>query len=110
MTNHSIKTLNVHELKSRMDAESDLCLIDVRELEEWNEVRIPGAHHIPKDSISSEISAIVSDKNRPVYLYCRGGVRSLYAGQSLLSIGYQEVYSLDGGIIEWAASGYPIEQ
>jgi rhodanese-related sulfurtransferase len=106
----NIRTINVHELKNRMDLDTNLCLIDVRELEEWQEIRIPGALHIPKDTISLHIDTHVNDKALPIYLHCRGGVRSLYAAQSLIDLGYKEIYSVDGGIMEWAMFGYPVEQ
>jgi rhodanese-related sulfurtransferase len=105
-----IKTIDVHQLKHKMDAQPDLCLIDVRELEEWQEIRIPGALHMPKNDISVHIKDKIANKAHPIYLHCRGGVRSLYAAQCLMDIGYQEVYSVDGGIIEWAMYGYPIEE
>ncbi|RUR12671.1 rhodanese-like domain-containing protein [Legionella sp. km772] len=107
--NEQIKTINAHELKNRMDNNPQLCLIDVRELEEWQEIRIPGALHLPKDEIALQIESYVTDKTQPIYLHCRGGVRSLYAAQCLLDIGYKEVYSIDGGIMEWAMFGYPVE-
>ena len=109
MTQYTINTLSVHELKNKMDAQNGVCLIDVREQEEWDEVRIPGAIHIPKDEIALHIEAKVADKAQAVYLHCRGGVRSLYAAQCLLDLGYKEVYSIDGGIMEWAMFGYPVE-
>lgn len=105
-----IKTINVHELKVKMENDSNLCLIDVREQEEWDEIRIPRARHIPKDSITLHIESHVNDKSLPIYLHCRGGVRSLYAAQCLLDLGYKEIYSIDGGIMEWAMFGYPVEQ
>lgn len=110
MTNPNIKTIDVHELKNKMELNPDLCVIDVREQEEWQSARIPKTIHIPKDSIASHIAAHISDKSYPIYLHCKGGVRSLYAAQCLIDLGYQEVYSVDGGIMEWAMFGYPIEQ
>lgn len=110
MTNPNIKTIDVHQLKEMMANNPNLCLIDVRELDEWQEFHIPGALHIPKDNIASSIAAIIPNKDQPIYLHCKGGVRSLFAAQSLMDLGYQEVYSVDGGIIDWAMSGYPIEQ
>ena len=110
MSHQEIKTINVHELKNRMDASAPLYLIDVREQEEWQEMRIPGAIHIPKDTLSMQIESVVSDKDQAIYLHCRGGVRSLHAAQSLMDLGYKEVYSVDGGIVEWAMFGYPIEE
>lgn len=110
MTNLSIKTIDVHELKNKIEQNPELCLIDVRELEEWQQVHIPHAIHIPKDTISSCIEAKVPNKNQAIYLHCRSGVRSLYAAQCLIDLGYQDVYSVDGGIMEWAMFGYPIQQ
>lgn len=109
MTNSNIKTISVHELKSKLDTNPHVFLIDVRELFEWQEVHIPGALHIPKDDISSKINSITTNKSDPIYLHCRSGVRSLYAAECLCNLGFQEVYSVNGGIIEWTMSGYPVE-
>ena len=109
MTDLKIKNINVHELKKRRDANPKLCLIDVREDHEWQEQHIPGALHIPKDEIASRIAASVPEYDCPIYLHCRGGTRSMHAANTLLSLGYQDVYSIDGGIAEWEKSGYPVE-
>lgn len=110
MTNPNIKRIDVHELKKVRENNPNLCLIDVRELAEWQELHIPGALHIPKDIIASSVSAQIPNKNQPIYLHCKGGVRSLFAAQTLIDLGYEEVYSVDGGIIDWAVAGYPLEQ
>lgn len=109
MTNHKINTVTVHELKKRLEAYPHLCIIDVREDHEWQEQRIPGAMHIPKDKLITNIAANVPENDRPIYLHCRGGVRSLQAANYLLDLGYKEVYSVEGGIAEWANAGYPTE-
>ncbi len=110
MTDHNINTITVHELKKRLDHSPDLCIIDVREDNEWQEQHIPGALHIPKDEVINLMPAKVPDLSCPLYLHCRGGVRSLQAASTLLDLGYKEVYSIDGGIMEWAASGYPVKK
>ncbi len=109
MNTQTIKTIDVHDLKSRMDNNPELCLIDVREITEWNEQHIPGAIHIPKDDITNGIKAIATDTDQVIYLHCRSGMRSLYAAECLMNLGYKEVYSVNGGIMEWVKSGYPIE-
>jgi rhodanese-related sulfurtransferase len=108
MTNVKVKIIDVHELKNKMEKDPDLCLIDVRELNEWEEIHIARAIHLPKDIIASYIEAKVPNKAQPIYLYCKGGVRSLYAAQPLMNLGYQEIYSVDGGIMQWTMSGYPV--
>ena len=107
MTKTNIKTIDVHELKNRIEKNPQLCLIDVREQEEWEELHISNATLIPKDKIASCIESQIPNKNQPIYLHCKGGVRSLYAAQILLELGYQEVYSLEGGIMQWVMCGYP---
>jgi rhodanese-related sulfurtransferase len=108
MTNPKIKTMNVHELKKKMDNTPDLCLIDVREADEWQEIHIPNALHIPKDTILS-LADKIPNREQAIYLYCKGGVRSMVAAQRLVDIGYQDIYSIDGGIMEWAKFGYPTQ-
>lgn len=105
-----IKTIDVHQLKAKIESQPDLCLIDVRELEEWQTVHIPGAKHIPKDLISSTIASLSLTQKHPIFLHCRSGVRSLHAAQSLVDLGYEEVFSVEGGIVEWAMYGYPIQE
>ncbi|VEG92355.1 rhodanese-like domain-containing protein [Legionella spiritensis] len=110
MTEQTVATIDVHELKKRMDTKPDICLIDVREIHEWQALRIPGAVHIPKDDIAGRIHDTATDKNQPVYLHCKGGVRSLHAAEVLTNMGYTKVYSVNGGIMEWAMCGYPVEE
>ncbi|KGP63546.1 sulfurtransferase [Legionella norrlandica] len=110
MIRDKINTINVHELKDLMENQTNWHLIDVRELDEWESMHIRGALHIPKDCISFEIENKIPDKSRPIYLHCKSGVRSLYAAQCLIDLGYLEVYSVEGGIMAWATSGYPVEQ
>ena len=110
MTEYKVKTISVHELKKRLDSTPNLCIIDVREDHEWQEQHIPWALHIPKDQVSDVIHAKIPDYNCPIYLHCRGGVRSVYAANCLLDLGYKDVYSVEGGIIEWEKSGDPIKK
>ena len=108
MIEQQIKTISVQEFKKRMDESKTICLIDVREADEWQSIRIPGAMHIPKDQLLNLIATTVPNRDQTIYLHCRGGVRSMYAAGRLLEIGYTDVYSLDGGIVEWENAGYPV--
>ena len=107
---NNITTLNVHELKQKWDENPSLILIDVRETSEWQETNIPGAIHIPKDEICTRIKDLIKDTNAPIYLHCRSGARSLHAAESLQQLGFQQVFSIDGGIIEWEKSGYKVNK
>ena len=41
------------------------------------------------------------DKQKPVYLYCRSGNRSQKAARKLLALGFEKIYDLKGGILQW---------
>lgn len=108
MSEINIPCIDVHELKQKKEANPDLCLIDVRELDEWNQIHIPGAIHIPKDTISDRIKEVTDNKQQPIYIHCRSGMRSLSAAHTLISLGYEQVFSVNGGIQEWAMFGYDV--
>lgn len=77
-------------------------LLDVRTLQEFNEVRIPGAVLLPVDRIdaATAAAAIGPWKDRTVIVYCRSGNRSRSAVSALARLGYTKLYDL-GGIIDW---------
>ncbi len=86
----------------------DHTLVDVREPEEWLAGRIPGAVHIPLNTLPDHLAQIPTDK--PVVVVCASGVRSLYGASFLLENGYPEVYNLDSGTMGWMRRGLPIER
>jgi molybdopterin/thiamine biosynthesis adenylyltransferase/rhodanese-related sulfurtransferase len=85
-------------------------LVDVREDSEWEQGHIPGAHHVGRSHLEQQIEAYVPDRSTPVVLYCAGGVRSLFAGQTLRAMGYRDVVSMSGGFQQWKALGLPWTQ
>ncbi|MGH2971965.1 MAG: molybdopterin-synthase adenylyltransferase MoeB [Gaiellaceae bacterium] len=91
-----------------VDAERPL-IVDVRELDEWAEGRIPGAVHIPRGFLESRIEQAAPDRAQPILVYCAGGNRSAFAAKSLGELGYENVVSLAGGYTDWKRSGLPTE-
>ena len=82
-------------------------VIDVREATEWEEGHLPGALHISKSYLEQRIEGAVPDREAPVVLYCAGGIRSLFAGQTLREMGYTDVVSMIGGFQGWKSEGRP---
>src|SRR5215212_2594594 len=85
--------------------DDEATLIDVREDSEWEQGHLPGALHISKSYVEQQIEGAVPDKDAPVVLYCAGGVRSLFAAQTLEQLGYTNVVSMSGGFQQWKSSG-----
>jgi molybdopterin/thiamine biosynthesis adenylyltransferase/rhodanese-related sulfurtransferase len=84
-------------------------VIDVREDSEWDQGHLPGALHISKSYVEQQIEAAVPDRDAEVILYCAGGVRSLFAAQTLEQLGYTNVASMSGGFQAWKSQGLPWE-
>jgi len=87
----------------------DALLVDVRELDEWTEGRIPGAIHIPRGFLESRVEQAAPDKAQRIVLYCAAGNRSAFAAKTLEELGYDNVASLAGGYTDWKRNGFPTE-
>lgn len=82
-------------------------LIDVRELDEWQEGRIAGGKLIPMSAFATRVDEI--DPAQPIIVYCRSGGRSLMVAEALQNAGY-DARSMAGGMLEWERSGHPVER
>src|SRR3954469_10133623 len=85
-------------------------LIDVRESGEWDAGHLPGAKHVPRGYLESRIEGVISDRDRPIVVYCASGQRSALAANTLTELlGYENVASMTGGITLWKDRGYDVE-
>lgn len=95
-----IQEITVTELKSKMDENADFQLIDVREAEENGFSNI-GGEHIPMGEIIYAEDKI--SKEKPVYIYCRSGNRSMQVLMQLATMyGFDNLYNVKGGVIAWS--------
>ena len=65
---------------------------------------------IPYDEIEQNLSQFPTDKNAKVVLYCRSGRMSQIAAEKLVSLGYTNIWNLQGGMVEWEQAGLKIEK
>ena len=98
--------ISPEKAKEMMENLEEFVLLDVRNEEEFAEGHIPGAVVIPYDEIEERAEEEIPEKDVPLFVYCRSGRRSKIAAESLVSLGYSEIYEF-GGIIDWP---YEIEQ
>src|SRR6478672_11683821 len=82
-------------------------VLDVREPDEYDQGAIPGAVHIPRGHLESQVEGRIIDHDAPVIVYCAGGVRSAFAAETLGELGYTDVKSLAGGFGRWKDEGRP---
>jgi sulfur-carrier protein adenylyltransferase/sulfurtransferase len=82
-------------------------VLDVREPDEYEQGALPGAIHIPRGHLESQIEGRLPDREAPVVVYCAGGVRSAFAARTLQELGYKDVVSMAGGFGRWKDEGRP---
>ncbi|MBE6145640.1 MAG: rhodanese-like domain-containing protein [Firmicutes bacterium] len=69
-------------------------LIDVRSASEYAEGHLDNSINLTVDTIGVNIEKLVSDKNTKIIVYCRSGNRSATAANTLINLGYKNVYDL----------------
>ena len=84
-----------------------LRLVDVREPDEYVGPlgHIPGAELVPVATITA--AAAAWDRDQPLLLICRSGVRSIRAAGALHALGFRNLHNLTGGMMAWDAHGLP---
>jgi len=87
------------ELKVRLDRGERVRIIDVREPNEFQINRIPGAELIPLGDIPRRYVEL--DVEEELVMQCKVGGRSAKAADFLRSVGFKRVLNLTGGILEW---------
>ncbi len=90
------------EVKEKIDKGEDFILLDVREPQEYNFSRIKEkeAMLVPLMQLPAVMDKLPKDK--PIYVLCRSGNRSLQATLWLRQKGFENVKNIEGGILAWS--------
>ncbi|WP_085507801.1 rhodanese-like domain-containing protein [Thalassobacillus devorans] len=94
-----MNSLTAEQVKEKMEQGEQLNIVDVREVGEVSQGKIPGAVNIPLHLLEFRKDEL--DKNKNYILVCRSGGRSGQATQFLDQYGY-DVTNMEGGMMSWA--------
>jgi rhodanese-related sulfurtransferase len=81
-------------------------LVDVREPDEWEDFRAPGAQLVPLGELVERVEEVPADGT--VYVICKSGARSAKAVEFLRAQGIDAV-NVAGGSLAWREAGHPVE-
>lgn len=96
----SVRSVPVEKVPEEFS--ESVVLLDVREMDEWEQGHAPGALHIPMGDIPSRVDEV--DPDAELYVICRSGGRSFRVIQWLNQIGY-EAANVNGGMVAWQKAG-----
>jgi molybdopterin/thiamine biosynthesis adenylyltransferase/rhodanese-related sulfurtransferase len=108
-TKKLIKEVSVDDVQALISSGAKVKLIDVREADEYEAGRLPGAVFIPRGFLEPRIED-AAERDEKLVLYCAGGTRSAFAAKSLQDLGYADVSSMAGGYNRWHDRGLPTEK
>jgi rhodanese-related sulfurtransferase len=102
----SVRDLTPEEVARGLEA-GRIVLVDVREPNETELERFPGAVIVPLSAFDP--AAIPVPEGREVVFACRSGRRSVTASLAAQDQGFAYGSHLAGGILAWKAAGLPTE-
>lgn len=96
------------EAFNRLTEDPNTLVLDMRNHYEYEVGHFAGALEVPSDTFREQLPMAVDmlqkQKDRPVIMYCTGGIRCEKASAYLLHHGFTNVFHLEGGIIQYARS------
>lgn len=96
-----VSLIDVHQLKEIRESGEDFLLLDVRQPEELSIADIGGVS-VPMNELPERLDEVAPDKKQKIVVMCRSGVRSANVAAWLGKQDYENVLSLDGGILAWS--------
>ena len=104
----SFESLHPKEFAEKIKTTDHPQILDVRTPDEFESEHIDNAKNVNWNSNDFEAKAASYDKSKPVFVYCLSGGRSKKAAAKLKELGFNTVYELDGGFLNWNEEGFGI--
>lgn len=98
----TVKQLSATELKTRMQQEEKLFLLDVREPDEFAYAHIANSVLIPLNQVPKRLGEL--DPQQEIVVICHHGMRSQQAANFLVQSGFVNITNLTGGIDAWSCN------
>jgi len=107
-----VRQLAATEVMSQLETQNPPLILDVREPNEYSGElgHIAGSLLIPLRELSARVPELEPYRGRPIIVVCRAGVRSTTAAAMLYGLGYERVYNLKDGMVEWNDRKLPVER
>lgn len=100
-TPKEVETITPKAFAEKLKTTKSLQLLDVRTPEEFKSGHIDNAINIDWYEDDFAKKAAKYDKSKPVFVYCKAGVRGKKAATKLAELGFTKIYNLEGGIDNW---------
>lgn len=103
-----VRQISAADAMKRRTQGDAVTFLDVRDAQEANLGKIPGAVHVSRGTLEGKIEGVVP-RDADVIVYCASGNRSALAAETMQQMGYGKVASLAGGFRGWVEQGGDVE-
>lgn len=103
-----VKEISARDAAAVLQGGERVVFLDVRDPNEVNLGKIPGAVAISRGNLESKVEGMVPRDAR-VVVYCARGNRSAFAARTMEEMGYANVSSMAGGFADWVMIGGEVE-
>ncbi|OLN24086.1 hypothetical protein BTO30_01335 [Domibacillus antri] len=94
-----IPEISLENFKEKVENGENLTILDVRELDEYEEGHINGAIHIPLGEVEQRSGELKKDEL--IYVICHSGRRSELAAQTMAKQGFKHLINVVPGMRDW---------
>jgi sulfur dioxygenase len=107
-----VRQLSADDVMNQIATQNPPLILDVRDPNEYTGElgHIAGSVLIPLGELSGRMKELERYRGRPIIVVCRAGVRSTTAAAMLYGMGYERVYNLKDGMVEWNDRKLPVER
>ena len=105
--NHSNNLVSAIKFSEIISNDKSVIIIDVRTPDEFNKGHLKNSLNVNWFDENFDENLNIFSKDLPVMVYCLSGGRSSKANERIKSLGFENVYELDGGILEWRKNKLP---
>ncbi len=93
---------------TRLINQENALVIDVRSGNEYAQGHIINAVNEPLGGLARQISKLEKYRDRTIITACRNGQQAASASGILRKNGFQNVFSLSGGVVAWQGASLPL--
>lgn len=103
-----VPTVEAEIVKQAIDTKEACVILDVRTAGEFSRGKLQGSINCSVEQIGQSVESLIPNKKQKIYVYCLSGARSSVAVETMLQLGYTNVFHMNHGLLAWRAKYFPV--
>lgn len=103
-----VPTVEAEDVKHAMDTHEACVVLDVRTPGEFSRGKLAGSINCSVEQVGQSVETLIPNKKQKIYVYCLSGARSSVAVETMMRMGYTNVFHMNHGLLAWRAKYFPV--